>query len=408
MRKPTAVLVALVVGAILGAIARLPSATALAWIIQSLEPVGTVFIRLVTMVVIPLVVASLFVGVASLDDIRRLGRIGGSTLAYFVVTTAAAAVVGVVVALALRVGGTSHPLASVPGQGTGGLPGLPGLGATLLSVVPDNLIAAAARGDLLPVLIGVCLFGIAATTISANQREPLLVLFRAIDRLSGVVLGWIMWLAPPAVLILIAAAVQRTGASLLGDLAWFALVVVIALAAHVVVVLAPALVFEARQRIGEFVRQTSNAVVLAFSTAASSVALPLSLTAAERLSVPPEVSGLVLPVGATVNKNGAAVYKAVTAVCVAHWAGMTVDAGMAARIVVAATFAAFTGAGVPGSSLVTTLLVLRSIGLEAQASAAIALVAGIDRPLDMCRTAVNTIGNLVGACVVTRTAATRG
>jgi proton glutamate symport protein len=123
--------------------------------------------------------------------------------------------------------------------------------------------------------------------------------------------------------------------------------------------------------------------------------------------LPAEVSSLVLPAGVTIDKNGAAVYKAVTAVCVAHWAGLTLDAGVVSKIVVVSTLAAFTGAGVPGSSLVTTLMVLRAIGLDAQASAAIALVAGIDRPLDMCRTAVNTFGNLVGVAVVANVSASR-
>lgn len=399
------VLGALVLGAALGAIARYPGASGLAWAIQRIEPVGTAFIRLVTMVVIPLVVSSLFVAVASLADVRRLGRIGGTMLAYFVTTTAAASVVGVVVAIALHVGGTAQPLRQVSVGQPGSMGVVPGFADTLLSFVPDNLVAAASRGDLLPLLVGVCLFGVAASTLTPDLRQPLLALGRAIDRLSAVVLSWIMWLAPIAVLVLMAAAVERTGASLIGDLAWFAVVVVVALAVHVAAVLVPALILEARQRVGVFARQISDAVVLAFSTASSSVALPVSLAASERLKVPAEVGGLVLPVGATINKNGAAVYKAVTAICVAHWAGMAVDAGLATRIVVASTMAAFTGAGVPGSSLVTTLMVLRAIGLEPQAAAAIALVAGIDRPLDMCRTAVNTIGNLVGACVVTRVSA---
>jgi proton glutamate symport protein len=248
----------------------------------------------------------------------------------------------------------------------------------------------------------VCLFASAATVLDAGSRRILIGFFRAVDRLSGVVLGWIMLLAPPAVLLLMAAAVVKSGAAVLGSLAWFGAVVVVALAVHVAVVLVPALTLVGRQRLRPFLRQTTDALVLAFSTASSSAALPVSLRAAERLGLPAEASTLVLPAGATVNKNGAAVYKAVTAICVAHWAGLGVDAGLVARVVLISTLAAFTGAGVPGSSLVTTLLVLRAIGLGDAASAAIALVAGIDRPLDMCRTAVNTFGNLVGTAVVAR------
>src|SRR6185437_2362282 len=163
----------------------------------------------------------------------------------------------------------------------------------------------------------------------------------------------------------------------------------------------------ARQPLAAFLRETSDALVLAFSTASSSAALPVSLAAADRLRVPAEARSLVLPAGATINKNGAAVYKAVTAVFVAHWVGLAIGGSLLVRVVLVATMAAFTGAGVPGSSLVTTMTVLRAIGLGEEASAAIALVAGIDRPLDMCRTFVNTFGNLVGAAVVARVAARR-
>jgi proton glutamate symport protein len=408
MRRSRSILAALIVGAVIGAAARLPAAGPLAAVLGRLEPLGAIFIRLITMVVVPLVVSSLFVAVASLDSVRRLGRLGGATLAYFLATTLAAALVGTVVAVSLGVGRGGDPGFLGEAAPVGALPSPPGLVATLVSLVPDNVIAAATRGDdLLPILVAVCIFAAAATLVEADKRRTLLEVFRAVDQLSAIVLGWIMRLAAPAVLILIAAAVSRSGTALLANLAWFAVVVIVALAVHVGVVLVPALVTLGRQRLWTFGGQVSDALVLAFSTASSSAALPVSLAAAERLGLPAEVSSLVLPAGVTIDKNGAAVYKAVTAVCVAHWAGLTLDAGVVSKIVVVSTLAAFTGAGVPGSSLVTTLMVLRAIGLDAQASAAIALVAGIDRPLDMCRTAVNTFGNLVGVAVVANVSASR-
>jgi Na+/H+-dicarboxylate symporter len=412
MSRSRSILAALMVGAAIGAVARLPAAAPLATALGRLEPLGTVFIRLVTMVVVPLVVSSLFVAVASLDSVRRLGRLGGATLAYFLATTLAAAFVGTAVALSLGVGRAGDAAflgpAAAAGAPAGELPSPPGLIATLVALVPDNVIAAATRGDdLLPILVAVCIFGAAATLVEADRRRTLLEVFRAVDHMSAIVLGWIMRLAAPAVLILIAAAVSRSGTALLASLAWFAVVVIVALAVHVGVILVPVLVTLGRQRLRVFIGQVSDALVLAFSTASSSAALPVSLAAAERLGLPADASTLVLPAGVTIDKNGAAVYKAVTAVCVAHWAGLTLDAGVVSRIVVVSTLAAFTGAGVPGSSLVTTLMVLRAIGLDAQASAAIALVAGIDRPLDMCRTAVNTFGNLVGVAVVATVSASR-
>jgi Na+/H+-dicarboxylate symporter len=411
MSRSRSILAALILGAAIGGLARLPASGPLAGALGRLEPLGAVFIRLVTMVVVPLVVSSLFVAVASLDSVRRLGRLGGATLAYFLATTLAAALVGAVVAVSLGVGRGSNEAflgRAAPAAPAGALPSPPGLVATLVGLVPDNVIAAATRGDdLLPILVAVCIFATAATLLEAEKRRTLLEVFRAVDQLSAIVLGWIMRLAAPAVLILIAAAVSRSGTALLANLAWFAVVVIVALAVHVGVILVPALVTLGRQRLRVFASQVSDALVLAFSTASSSAALPVSLAAAERLGLPAEVSSLVLPAGVTIDKNGAAVYKAVTAVCVAHWAGLALDAGVVTRIVVVSTLAAFTGAGVPGSSLVTTVMVLRAIGLEAQASAAIALVAGIDRPLDMCRTVVNTFGNLVGVAVVANVSGSR-
>lgn len=403
MMRPAAVLIALGAGAALGGLARLVPSQELAAAILWAEPLGTLFIKLITMVIVPLVVSSLFVAVASLDGIGRLGRIGGTTLVFFVATTFAATVVGVVVAILLEVGqvGTNLLPAVAPAPDAASV----GMGDTLLSLVPDNIVAVASGANFLPLLVAVCLFGAGATVLAPESRRLLLDFFRAVDRLSAVVLGWIMRLAPPAVFVLIAVAVSRSGSAVLGSLAWFAVAVVAALLGHAILVLVPLLTTLARQRLMPFLRQTSDAMVLAFSTASSSAALPVSLAAADQLGLPPEASSLVLPAGVTVNKNGAAVYKAVTAICVAHWVGLTVGPGLVTRIMLMSTLAAFTGAGVPGSSLVTTLLVLRGIGLGAEASAAIALVAGIDRPLDMCRTAVNTFGNLVGAAVVTRVTA---
>jgi Na+/H+-dicarboxylate symporter len=153
----------------------------------------------------------------------------------------------------------------------------------------------------------------------------------------------------------------------------------------------------------DFLRKTGDVLMLAFSTASSSVALPVSIEAArDRLGISNEVASFVLPTGVTLNKNGAAVYKAVTAVFIANLYGIALGPGTLLTIVLVSTVAAFSGAGVPGSSLVTTLIVLNAIGLGAHSEAAIALVVAVDRPLDMVRTMVNTLANLVGAAWISR------
>jgi Na+/H+-dicarboxylate symporter len=393
-------------GVVVGLLARAPGMASFAVVASYLEPVGTVFIRLITMVVVPLVVASVFVGVASLGDIRSLGRVGAKTLTFFFGTTLVAALIGLLVATTANVGaGFSIPSqdAATAGATT---PAVPGVVQTLINLVPQNPFAAAAQGgaDLLPLIVAVCFFGAAATVVGAERRQPVVRFFEGVNEMAMVVVGWLMRLAPYGVFALIAAAVARSGLGLLDQLLAFGAVVVVALLVHAVVVLVPVLRLAAGRPLGEFFRATSDALFLAFSTASSNATLPVSMAAAtDRLGVPSDITSFVLPAGASLNKNGSAAYKAVTAVFIAHLYGLPLTAGAMITIVMMATVAAFAGAGVAGSSLVTTLIVLNAIGLGPRAAAGMALVAAIDRPLDMCRSAVNTMSNLVGAAWVART-----
>jgi Na+/H+-dicarboxylate symporter len=398
-----------VAGVAVGALSRASGMSWLANAVVSLEPIGTVFIRLITMVVVPLVVASVFVGVASLGNVRTLGRVGGKTLLYFLGTTLAAAVIGLVVALVARVGQGLSPAeraALVGGsaaQTTAPLSAPPTLVQTLVAMIPQNPFAAAASGDLLPLIVAVCIFAAAATVTSSDGRATVVRFFEGVNDLSLVVITWLMRLAPAGVFVLIAVAIAKSGFGLLAQLAEFALVVVIALVVHVVVVYLPALRLGARMRLRHFTRSVSDALLLAFSTASSNATLPVSIAAArDRLQISPDVVGFVLPAGASINKNGAAAYKAVTAVFLAQLYALPLTTGTMLTIALTATLAAFAGTGVPGSSLVTTLIVLNAIGLGPHAAAGIALVAAVDRPLDMCRTTVNTYGNLIGAAWVAR------
>lgn len=396
-------------GIALGAVAKSPGAELVQRAVLAIEPVGTLFIRAISMVVVPLVVASLFVGVASLGDVRRLGRIGGKTLAYFAATTFAAASIGLGVALVAGVGSGVESsvrdllIASQPGP-VPPVPPSPTFVQTVIGLVPTNPFAAAASGDLLPLIVAVCAFAAAAAIIAEERRRAVVTFFEGINDLAMVVVGWLMPVAPVAVFVLVAATVARAGIDVLRSLALFALVVVAALAVHTVIVLIPIVRTGARLGVRAFARATSDALLLAFSTASSNATLPVSMAAAsDRLGISSGIVAFLLPAGATLNKNGAAVYKAVTAVFIAHLYGVPLDLGRLAAIVLVSTMAAFTGAGVPGSSLVTTLIVLNAIGLGPHASEGIALVVGVDRPLDMCRTAVNTFGNLAGAAFIART-----
>jgi Na+/H+-dicarboxylate symporter len=406
MKLEKQILAGFALGILVGSIARISGTYPVRDAVVALEPVGIAFIRLVSMVVVPLVIASVFVGVASLGDVRSLGRIGGKTLLYFLATTLAASIIGLTVALAFQVGAglSATERAALSPEAAAGLPTAPTLVQTLLNFIPSNPFAAAASGDLLALIIAVVIFGAAATVAPVEARSATVRFFEGINALALIVITWLMKLAPVAVFVLIAVTVARSGITLLTQLATYTLVVLLALALHVVLVLLPVLRLGARLGIVHFVRSVGDALLLAFSTASSNATLPVSMAAArDRLKIPTQIVGFVLPAGASLNKNGAAVYKAVTAVFLAQIYGLPITPGTAIAIVLTSALAAFAGTGVPGSSLITTLIVLNAIGLGPRAAAGIFLVAAIDRPLDMCRTTVNTFGNLIGAAWAART-----
>ena len=399
---PKQIFAGLAAGTALGALSQAISTPSLRDALVAIEPVGTAFIRLATMIVVPLVIGSLFTAIASLGDVRRLGAIGGRTLVYFLTTTLVAAAIGLLVASMI-------PFHTVPRLATNAATGpaatMPSAAQQLLALIPQNPFGAAAQGELLPLIVAVCLFAAATTVLPEEKRRQVVTVFERLNDLSMILIRWVMQLAPIAVFVLIAAMVARLGASVLGDLLAFAGAVVLALVIHASVVLLPLARVVAGYRVREFLSRTSDALMLALATASSSAVLPVSMAAAARIGVPSEASSFVLPAGATINKNGAAVYKAVTAVFLASIYGLPLGPSRLLTIGLASAAAAFAGAGVPGSSLITTLIVLNAMGMGSEAAAGIALVAAIDRPLDMCRTAVNTLGNLVGAAWVGRAVA---
>jgi Na+/H+-dicarboxylate symporter len=414
MKLQTKIFTGLVAGILVGIVARVPDLgvvqRAVRTVVLMLEPLGIMFIRLLTMTIVPLIVASLFVGVASLGDVRRLGRIGGKTLAWFAGSTLIAATIGLAAALAAGLGdgldqATRESLTTQFEQhGTAAAQmATPSLAQTLLAMIPSNPFAAASQGELLPLIVAVCIFGAAATALRSDGTRAVVSFFDGVNELSMVVIRWLMTLAPAAVFLLIAATVAKSGLDLLRSLALYCAVVLVATAVQVALVLAPALRLGARLHVADFLRNTGDVLMLAFSTASSSVALPVSIEAArDRLGISNEIASFVLPTGVTLNKNGAAVYKAVTAVFIANLYGVVLGPGTLLTIVLVSTVAAFSGAGVPGSSLVTTLIVLNAIGLGVHSEAAIALVVAVDRPLDMVRSMVNTLANLVGAAWIAR------
>ncbi len=412
MRLSTKILVGLVGGIAAGGSARLFGMDWLVNLLVSLEPLGNGFISLITMVVVPLVVGSLTVATASVGGGRKLAGIGGRTLGYFLVTTVIAVGIGTGLALVVQPGVGMDPatrdaiaveyqadVAAVAPTAAAGR----GLLEVLVAMIPRNPVAAAARMDLLPLIVATVLFGAALGTIAEERRRVVITFFQAINDTAVVIIHWFMKLAPYAVFVLIAATVARFGLDLLQRLFVYSLVVVIGCAIHVSGTLALALRFLARVRIGVFWRAVAEAPLLAFSTASSNATLPVSMDVVERkLGISNRVASFVVPLGATLNMNGSALYKGVTAVFILQVYGLPIGAPELFTILVTATAAAVAGVGIPGSSLVTTLIVMNALGLGPQAATGIALVVGVDRILDMFRTAVNVTGDLTCAAYVAR------
>ncbi|HUF11923.1 MAG TPA: dicarboxylate/amino acid:cation symporter [Longimicrobiales bacterium] len=406
------ILIGLILGVVVGLIANILALEWLQILLEWIEPIGTLFIRLITMIVIPLVVASLLVGTASLGDIRKLGRIGGKTVAYYMTTTAIAVTIGLVLSNAVRPGaridaGTRDRLsAAFSEQAAGAVETAaekPSVTQVLLEMVPSNPIGAAADGELLPLIIFTIIFGAALSLVAVERRRAVLTFFQGINDAVMVVIDWVMRLAPYAVFALIASVVASFGLDLLRSLLIYALTVVAGLLLHAFGVYAVLVRFLAKLNPADFYRRIAQVQLVAFSTSSSNATLPVTMeTAEEEVGISKEVSSFVLPLGATINMDGTALYQAVAVMFIAQIYGIPLGMLEQLTIVLTATLASIGTAGVPSAGIIMLILVLQSVGMGAQTQAGIALILGVDRILDMMRTAVNVTGDLTCAAFVAR------
>jgi Na+/H+-dicarboxylate symporter len=413
MQLYTKILFGLIAGAAVGAFANLAGVEWLQNLLGGLEPLGTAFINLITMIVIPLVVASLLVGTASLGDLRKLGRIGGKTLAYYMLTTAIAVTIGLVLANVIQPGAgvaesTRDELAARYGGDASARMDIaesaPGAAETLLRVIPRNPVQAAANLDLLPLIFFTICFGAALTVIQPERKDAVLNFFHGINDASMTLINWIMELAPYAVFVLIGSVVANFGFDLLQSLLVYTLVVVAGLGLHAFGTYGLILRFIARLNPARFYKKIAAVPLLAFSTSSSNATLPLTIeTAEEEIGVSNQVASFVLPLGATINMDGTALYQAVAVLFIAQIYG--IDLGLAEQmiIVLTATLASVGAAGVPSAGIITLIIVLNAVGMGQHVQAGIALILGVDRILDMIRTSVNVTGDLTCSAVIAKT-----
>jgi DAACS family dicarboxylate/amino acid:cation (Na+ or H+) symporter len=418
----TKILIGLAVGAICGIGANILTADDPEWRarVTSFDqyvtaPVGQVFLRILFMVVVPLVFASLALGVSQLGDLRKLGRIGAKTFAYFMVITALSVTIGLTLVNTIRPGvGFSPEIQSELMTTYGGqaekaqaqATSDTGFGVnTFVNIVPRNPIQAAANTDMLAVIFFSIIFGIALTLIPGSKAEPIQ---RVLDGLAEVVIkivGFAMQLAPFAVAALIFGTTARFGWGLVQSLLWYAFCVLAGLFILQFGVYSVVVRIFARLSPIAFFRKVTPVMVTAFSTSSSNATLPTTIkTAEEELGVPPQIAGFVLPLGATMNMNGTALFEGVTCVFIAQVFGIELGLGQQLVVIVLSVLMAVGTAGVPGGSIPLLMIVLNTIGVP---PGGIAIVLGIDRILDMSRTVPNVTGDLTCACFIARTESVR-
>jgi proton glutamate symport protein len=408
----TRILIGLVSGVATGMAANMLGLTWLQDVLARIEPIGTVFIRLIMMIVIPLIVASLILGTASLGDIRRLGRLGGKTVAFYLVTTAAAVTMGLLVSNIVRPGSRIDPatrdeIAAAFESDAASRVALadqrPSVAETLLNMVPSNPFRSAADGELLPLIIFSIIFGAALSLVARDRRESVLLFFNGVNDTVMVIIDWIMRLAPYAVFALVGAVVSRFGLDLLRSLLIYTLVVATGLGLHLLITYMTILRVLGGINPLTFARRIMEVPLVAFSTSSSSATLPVTMEVAqEKLGVSRETASFVLPLGATINMDGTALYQAVAVMFIAQIYGIPMGVTEQLTIVLTATLASIGAAGVPSAGIITLIMVLHSVGLGAQTQTGIALILGVDRILDMLRTAVNVTGDLTASVVIAR------
>lgn len=378
--------------------------------LASIRPVGDLFLRLIRMVVVPLVFASLLVGTASLGDPKKLGRIGMKTVAFYLVTTALAITIGLFIANTVAPGSglpaetTETLLAEFEtgaAEATISMRQRPGTVETLLEIVPTNPVGSLAAGDMLQIIFFALFFGVALTLIKNREKANQIIgFFEGVTDAMIIVVHMVMKLAPYAVFALIAAVIATYGVQVLGSLLIYALCVLVGLSLHVLIVYSGAVWILGRMSPITFLRGIRKAQAIAFATSTSSGTLPVTMECAEKnLGVSEEVSSFVLPLGSTVNMDGTAMYQGVATVFIAQVYMMDLSIGQQLTIVLMATLASIGAAGVPGVGIITLAMVLDTIGLPLEG---IALILGVDRFLDMARTAVNITGDSAVAVVVAR------
>ena len=391
----------------------------LIWFVSNFtQPIGTLFLNLLLMIVVPLVFSSLVVGVAGIGDIRKLGRIGFKSFAYCLIISAISVVIGLVLANTIRPGERISPeiAAQLKEKFSSGAKSSmeaqnkaaetaktdSALMQAVKTVVPKSVFNSIAgeNPNMLHIMFFALIVGIAITLLPTPVSTPFVGLMESVFAITSKIIDIIMKFAPYAVACLIFNNIAQFGLELLLSLGWFVATVLLGLGLHFFGVYSLSVYFLSRISPIEFFKRVRTVIVTAFSTSSSNATLPTALRISEEnLGVPKEINSFVLTVGATANQNGTALYEGVTVLFLAQLAGADLTFSTQLMVVYLAILGGIGTAGVPSGSIPFIIGILAMIGID---PALIAIILGVDRILDMCRTTLNVVGDLTAATFVAR------
>ena len=390
-KKKVSLTVKITVSLVLGVLAGLALQNHADFAVNYIKPFGTIYLNLIKMIVVPVVLLSIIQGIVSLQDVRKVGSIGVRTVVFYLCTTALAVTIGLVFANLLQVGaGYTLPAEALTYEASEA----PSFMDTFVNIFPSNAVTPLANATMLQVIVIALFFGFGI--ILAGEKGKLAAdVVESFAEVSFRIMDMIIQLSAIGVFALICPVVAENGPAVLLPLLKVILVAYTGYIIHMAVVYSVSVKCFAGMSPIAFFRGMSRPMIFAFSSASSVGVLPFSLEATEKMGVRKEISSFVLPLGATINMDGTAIYQGVCAIFIAQIFGIDLSLSQQVSIILTATLASIGTAGVPGSGMIMLAMVLQSVGLPLEG---IALVAGIDRILDMGRTVVNITGD--SACAI--------
>jgi len=362
--------------------------------ISVVEPLGDLFLRLIKFIIVPLILSTIIVGVTSTGDVKKLGRLGGKTISYYLVTSFIAISLGLLAGFAFSPGtGTDLKMTGEEVD----VAETEGVVQTILNIIPTNPIESLVNADMLQIIFFAIFVGIGITMVG-EKAEPVKRFFDGFAEIMYKITGIIMTVVPIGIFGLLAPIVGEYGAAVLLPLIKLIIAMLIACLIHIIIVYSVAVKTLGNMNPAHFLKGIFPAAAVAFSTSSSAGTLPVTMKSAEdNLNVSKETSSFVLPLGATINMDGTAIYQGLAVVFIAQYFGTDLTFAQLATVALIGTLASIGTAGVPGAGMIMLTMVLAAVGLPLEG---LALVAGIDRILDMMRTSVNIIGDASASVVV--------